>query len=266
MNTNHNTYVQSGERRVDARAGRSEGARPGTLTRGRVQGTESSPQSRQDRGMALPGEAESATRRAYEWTRSRILDGTFAGGTLLSEGQVATAVKVSRTPVREAFLQLAAEHMLELYPKRGALVVPVSTADLREVLIARRVVEPWAAATVAQRADRAGVVSNLRDRLAAMSTIKDDQALLEADREFHECLLAAAENQLLSQFYSTLRDRQIRGGVLALQHRPSRASETFDEHASIIDALERGDAELASELSTAHVEATAIELGLASLS
>jgi DNA-binding GntR family transcriptional regulator len=216
--------------------------------------------------MSLRGDTESATRRAYEWTRSRILDGTFAGGALLSEGQVATAVEVSRTPVREAFLQLAAEHMLELYPKRGALVVPVSTADLREVLIARRVVEPWAAATVAQRVDRAGVVSILRDRLAAMTTIKDDRALLEADREFHQCLLAAAENQLLSDFYSTLRDRQIRGGVLALQHRRSRAVEALDEHAAIIDALERGDAEVASELATAHVEATAIELGLASLS
>lgn len=216
--------------------------------------------------MALPGESESATRRAYEWTRSRILDGTFAGGTLLSEGQVATAVEVSRTPVREAFLQLAAEHMLELYPKRGALVVPVSTADLREVLIARRVIEPWAAATVAQRADRADVVRDLRTRLAVMSTIKDERALLEADREFHQCLLAAAGNQLLSHFYSTLRDRQIRGGVLAVQHRPSRARESVDEHASIIDALERGDAEVARELSASHVEATAVELGLASLS
>jgi DNA-binding GntR family transcriptional regulator len=216
--------------------------------------------------MALPGEEDSATRRAYEWTRSRILNGSFAGGTLLSEGQVATAVEVSRTPVREAFLQLAAEHMLELYPKRGALVVPVSTADLREVLIARRVVEPWAAVTVAQRADRAGPVSALRERLAAMSTITEERALLEADREFHELLLAAAENQLLTQFYSTLRDRQIRGGVLALRHRPLRASEAFDEHASIVDALERGDAEVAGALAIAHVEATAIELGLAPLS
>jgi DNA-binding GntR family transcriptional regulator len=266
MNTKRDTESISDARRVDASAGRPQPVGLTTLIREPVQGPKPTPQSGQDGGMALRGEEDSATRRAYEWTRSRILNGTFAGGTLLSEGQVASAVEVSRTPVREAFLQLAAEHMLELYPKRGALVVPVSTADLREVLIARRVVEPWAAATVAQRADRAGVVSTLRERLVAMSTIKDERALLEADREFHECLLAGAENQLLSQFYSTLRDRQIRGGVLALRHRPSRAGESLDEHSSIIDALERGDAKVASELSTAHVEATAIELGLASLS
>jgi DNA-binding FadR family transcriptional regulator len=145
-------------------------------------------------------------------------------------------------------------------------VVPVSTAELRDVLIARRVIEPWAAATVAQRADRATVVRDLRDRLATMSTIKDERALLEADREFHQCLLAAAENQLLGDFYSTLRDRQIRGGVLAVRHRPLRAQESVDEHASIIDALERGDAEVARKLSAAHVEATAAELGLALLS
>ena len=83
---------------------------------------------------------------------------------MLSEGEVATAVGVSRTPVREAFLQLASEHMLELYPKRGALVVSISMNDLREVLTARRVIEPWAATQVALRADRDVVVRTLRER------------------------------------------------------------------------------------------------------
>lgn len=254
-----------GSQGANARTGRSEPRRAARTNRP-LSGSELARQSGQDRVMAPRRESESATRRAYEWTRSRILDGTFPGGTLLSEGEVASAVEVSRTPVREAFLQLAAENMLELYPKRGALVVSVTAADLREVLIARRLVEPWAAGTVALREDRADVVSTLRDRVAAMTTVSDERAFQEADREFHECLLSAADNQLLSRFYSTLRDRQVRGGMLAVQHRPSRAEEAFSEHAAIIDAIERGDAQAASELCALHVEATAVELGLASLS
>ncbi|HWD74730.1 MAG TPA: GntR family transcriptional regulator, partial [Solirubrobacteraceae bacterium] len=112
--------------------------------------------------MTTRAQGESAADRAYRWLRARILDGTFAGGRLLSEGEVADAVEVSRTPVREALLQLAAEDMLELYPKRGALVVSVTAAELREVLVARGLLEPWAARLVAGRSDRAAVAAALR--------------------------------------------------------------------------------------------------------
>jgi len=69
--------------------------------------------------------ALSATERVYGHTKSRVLDGTFPGGSLITEGEISEAVGVSRTPVREAFLRLQAEGLLRLYPKRGALVVPV---------------------------------------------------------------------------------------------------------------------------------------------
>ncbi|HEY5265310.1 MAG TPA: GntR family transcriptional regulator [Acidimicrobiales bacterium] len=216
--------------------------------------------------MALRTESESAAQRVYEWTRSRILDGTFAGGTLLSEGEVAEAVSVSRTPVREAFLQLAAENMLELFPKRGALVVSVSMTELREVLIARSVIEPWAAATVAKRADRVDTVAALRKliaNIAAMQTRGDDRLFQEADREFHQYLIAAAGNGLFTGFYSSLRDRQLRGGSLALKNNAGREIEIMAQHVTIVDAIERGDFETAATAISSHVDATALELGLA---
>jgi DNA-binding GntR family transcriptional regulator len=218
--------------------------------------------------MALRTESESATRRVYEWTRSRILDGTFAGGTLLSEGEVAEAVGVSRTPVREAFLQLAAENMLELYPKRGALVVSVTMRELREVLIARGVIEPWAASTLAQRADRATTVAELRVLIAKLPELQvraDDRAFQEADREFHQCLVTAVGNDLFTAFYSSLRDRQLRAGTLAVQNRPGREAEIMAQHAIIVDAIERGDEEAATAAVASHVRATALGLGLAPL-
>jgi DNA-binding GntR family transcriptional regulator len=218
--------------------------------------------------MALRTESESAAQRVYEWTRSRILDGSFSGGTLLSEGEIADAVGVSRTPVREAFLQLAAENMLELYPKRGALVVSVSMAELREVITARGVIEPWAASTLASRADRSGTVAALRTLIAKIRETQssgDDRAFQEADREFHQCLLTEAGNGLLSGFYSSLRDRQLRGGSLALQNHPGRETEIMAQHVTIVDAIERGDAEAASAAIASHVDATALQLGLAPL-
>src|SRR5919107_1038207 len=83
----------------------------------------------------------SAARRAYEHVKARLLDGTYRDGVLLSEGAIAAELEVSRTPVREAFLQLEGEGLLELYPKRGALVVPVTVAEVADVFDARMALE-----------------------------------------------------------------------------------------------------------------------------
>jgi DNA-binding GntR family transcriptional regulator len=218
--------------------------------------------------MATGADAESATHRVYEWMRSRVLDGTLAGGTLVSEGEVAEAMKVSRTPVREAFLQLAAEDMLELYPRRGALVVAVTTTELRDVLTARALIEPWAAAQVASRPDRSSLVSALRGLTArAIRALAegDERGFQEADRDFHQCLLAAAGNGTLATFYSSLRDRQLRGGTLALRNQPTRGTDTMTQHELIADAIDRGDAGAAAAAIRAHVDDTALALGLAPL-
>src|SRR5947208_11694169 len=91
--------------------------------------------------MSAPPAAMSATERAYGHTKARVLDGTYQSGSLITEGEVAEAVGVSRTPVREAFLRLENEGLLRLYPKRGALVVPVSAAEIESVMETRLLVE-----------------------------------------------------------------------------------------------------------------------------
>jgi DNA-binding GntR family transcriptional regulator len=218
--------------------------------------------------MTARAQNASAADRVYQWLRARILDGTLAGGRLLSEGEVADAVQVSRTPVREAFLQLAAQDMLELYPKRGALVVPVTAAELREVLAARALLEPWAARAVAGLPDRAAVVATLRglidDARRALDP-HDGLRFQDADRGFHQQLIGSAGNQLLAGFYGSLRDRQLRAGMIAIYNDPVRSAESIGEHAAIVGALERGDADAAATAMKEHLSGTALALGLAPL-
>ena len=64
----------------------------------------------------------SAADAVYREVKGRILDGSIAGGALISEGEISELLDVSRTPVREAFVRLQAEGWMTLYPKRGALV------------------------------------------------------------------------------------------------------------------------------------------------
>src|SRR6187200_2264814 len=104
----------------------------------------------------------SAAQIAYDYVKERLLDGRFAGGTLLSENEIAQRLGLSRTPVRQAFVQLEAEGLLELYPRRGALVVPISASEADDVLEARLLIEQHAA----RRAAAAAPAEEMRAAIA----------------------------------------------------------------------------------------------------
>src|SRR3984885_14821632 len=93
--------------------------------------------------------------RAHAYVKRQVLTGAFPGGELISEGEVATALGMSRTPVREAFLRLEAEGLLRLYPQRGALVVPVSAEESRSVIEARMILEQFAVGKLVARGPEA---------------------------------------------------------------------------------------------------------------
>ena len=115
---------------------------------------------------ATGGGRPAAKDRALDYVKSQVLTGAFPGGELISEGEVANALGMSRTPVREAFLQLESQGLLKLYPKRGALVVPeerdafaaavvrvLTDTGLREGMAARgrAYACSWSSAAMAQR-------------------------------------------------------------------------------------------------------------------
>src|SRR5277367_1146248 len=93
--------------------------------------------------------------RAHDYVKRQVLTGAFPGGELISEGEVAAALGMSRTPVREAFLRLEAEGLLRLYPQRGALVVPVSAEESRSVIEARMILEKFAVGKLVARGPEA---------------------------------------------------------------------------------------------------------------
>jgi DNA-binding GntR family transcriptional regulator len=188
-----------------------------------------------------------ATERIYEMLKSQISDGSLPGGVLVTEGAVAEQGDVSRTPVREAFLRLEAEGLLQLFPRQGALVVPVTAVELSEVVEARFLIERWALSRLVE-APSAAVLVALRDAVAeqrAAIDADDADAFYERDRAFHEQLVAGAQNSLLRQFYGSLRDRQmrmgIRRGVLSQVLPSGDAAKLLTDHIEIIAALEQGE-------------------------
>ena len=199
------------------------------------------------------GRPWSAAQRAYDFVKERLLDGRYAGGTLLSENELARQLDLSRTPVRQAFLQLEAEELLELYPRRGALVRPISPSEADDVLEARLLIEEHCARRVAAQ----GVVvgSTLSEAIAAQEQAlrSGGTGFAPADRDFHRAIVAANRNPILLRQYDSLRDRLQRIAATAVARDPTRIAQFIAEHREIAAAIERRDAQVAAELTATHL-------------
>jgi DNA-binding GntR family transcriptional regulator len=198
----------------------------------------------------------SAAERAYRYTKQRLLDGDLVGGEFVSEGDVAAAVGVSRTPVRDAFLRLEAEGYLRLFPKRGAQIVPVTEQEIRDVLETRLVIEAYAAERIVREgidvAERLGSLLTAQESAAAA---EDSALVVERDRAFHLALVRSAGNDIMTRLYDTLRERQHWIGAQLHARDPHRSILAVADHRRILAALEARDARAARAIIQAHLEA-----------
>ncbi|OON72918.1 GntR family transcriptional regulator [Streptomyces tsukubensis] len=195
-----------------------------------------------------------AADRVYDHVKRGVLERRYEGGTLLTEGELAEAVGVSRTPVREALLKLEVEGLLRLYPKKGALVLPVSAQEIADVVETRLLVEQHAARKALPASPR------LLGRLEELLALHQEQAeagnyheAARSDRSFHAEIVRSGGNEILSRLYDQLRDRQLRMGVALMNSHPDRTAKSIAEHGEILRALRVGDGDEAVAAVYRHV-------------
>ncbi|GHJ40334.1 GntR family transcriptional regulator [Streptomyces sp. TS71-3] len=195
-----------------------------------------------------------AADRVYDHVKKGVLERRYEGGTLLTEGELAEAVGVSRTPVREALLRLEVEGLIRLYPKKGALVLPVSAQEIADVVETRQLVEAHAARKAVPASPR--LIARLEELLEQQKRQAAAGEFAEAaitDRCFHAEIVRSGGNEILSRLYDQLRDRQLRMGVAVMHAHPDRIAKTLTEHAELLTALRSGDADGAVALVHRHV-------------
>ena len=199
----------------------------------------------------------SGREKAYSYLKETVLTDPAMQGEFLSEQEIADRIGVSRTPIREALLLLAAEDLVQLVPKRGARVAPLSGREITELMELRGIVERYAAQQVIG-ADRAplGELGELLERQRTLTGPAQAKEFIAVDHLFHSTLVSAVGNTLLDRHYDGLRSRQIRAGVVALFNRQGRQEAVLDEHRAILDALAAGDAPAACAMIDSHLEST----------
>jgi DNA-binding GntR family transcriptional regulator len=205
--------------------------------------------------MQLSG--DSGRDRAYQYLRGTVLSDPAVSGTFINEQVVATEVGISRTPVREALLMLAAEDLVQLVPHRGAFVAPLPGREIAELMQARGVIECWAA-TTSLTAGLAPIdaMSGVLEQQRAIVEHGDAKAFIELDSQFHALLVEAGGNSVLGRLYDNLRAKHVLLGVVALQRSATRRQDVLAEHQAIVDGLAAGDPTAAEKAILSHLGTT----------
>jgi DNA-binding GntR family transcriptional regulator len=199
---------------------------------------------------------------AYEAIRRRILDNVYPPGHRALESALAEELGISRTPVREALIRLANEGLVEVIPRHGMRVLPVSPTDMQEIYAVLAALESAAAELLARRrpsdAELRPLVDATRDMTRALKA-DDLEAWAAADERFHQGLVELAGNRVLGDAVARLADRVHRARMFTLRLRPKPSTST-QEHMALLDRIRAGDAPGAVEVNRAHRERATREL------
>ena len=207
--------------------------------------------------------AESAvtlSQRIFCELREAIVEGAIPPGSKISEAELAARFGISRGPLREAIGQLAAMGLIERRPNVGARVVELSRARLIDIFHVREALEGTAARQAAARMNRQAV-AQLRETLDAHEQqIREDagHAYFQApgDVDFHYRIIQGSGNAYLIKLLCNDLYYQVRMYRCQYGMRSQRGPAALNEHRGIVDAIERGDGEMAELLMRAHIRAS----------
>ncbi len=183
----------------------------------------------------------SLTTLVLDQIRDLIITNKLALGDQLSENALSEQLGVSRTPVREAFLHLAAERLVEVRPQRGTFVFQYDLTELREICELREVLETGAMRG-AIKLDRRRLVDRLTEQVeAAEAAILQGPAAYQSyDTAFHETLIKASDNRELIDAY-----QRISGRIRAIRYRltttQAQIAQSQHHHRGILESMQQGD-------------------------
>jgi DNA-binding GntR family transcriptional regulator len=198
--------------------------------------------------------------------REQIVEGMFRPGEQINESVLASQLRTSRGPVREALQRLCQEGILVSRRNRGVFVLELATDDIREIYAVREAVESTAAdalldAGQEQIEDTCQALKAIISDMAKQVAASDWQAIARLDMQFHTSFVAGAGNTRLIRIYETLA-AESRMCILNLAVAYPRLDVLVQEHQNILDLLKAGDREALHKAIKRHMESAVEDLTL----
>lgn len=199
------------------------------------------------------GRGETLSRRAYRSIRDAIRTGALEAGRMYSENEFAASMGISRTPVREALIELEREGLIEIAPQRGFRLRVLTKAEQLEVLELLH----WLETFVSERSTKHVMpteTAELRQLLMKQrESIDDPEAFDRYEEEFH---LLETKRAGVPRAEEMVRNLRSAIWLMSPMPRPTKAEREHHirVHEEILDAIERGDENAALAASKRHME------------
>lgn len=203
--------------------------------------------------------------QVYRSLRQRIIRAELTPGMLISETEIAKAYALSRQPVREAFIKLAEEGLLEIRPQRGTLVRKITKASVMDARFVREAIEADIVKLVAAVGERA-VVRELRQQIRRQRAVaeNDPASFMKLDEQFHRTLAEAADKSYAWKVLEDVKAQMDRVRYLSFLHFPM--AKLVTQHEAVVEAIDRGAPEEADRAMRLHLREILADLpGIAKL-
>lgn len=193
---------------------------------------------------------------AYERIKDAILFNRFRIGAIYSQESICRELGISKTPLREALLELQTDGYVSFCRGRGVLIQPVSYEKAHDILEARITMEPICAQLAAQRADEEdrqkmkNLLTSLREGLPS----EDGQRLYRIDHSFHRMVIKASHNEMFYRFLDVILDHYLRFEVKSVYNNSIDARKVYMEHRKVYEAIAAGDEKKAYKAMETHLK------------
>jgi DNA-binding GntR family transcriptional regulator len=192
---------------------------------------------------------------AYDAIKHRIITCAFRPGEYINELQLSALLKIGRTPVHQALDRLMIEGMVEVIPRKGVIVKPVSLNEVLQIIEVRLINEPFGARLAAEHANDTDLaaLADVLKRAKNWAARRNIENMMLLDREFHLLIARAAKNDVLMELLRNLHERSLRFWFISL-NAPAQYESVQNEHADILDAVRQRKPEKAEAAMRHHIE------------
>lgn len=209
----------------------------------------------EDRGFPVADEAGlSLNEVAYRRFKQALVTLSYKPGEYLNTAQVMGELDMGRTPINQAIHRLANEGLLQVIPRKGVMVAPLSIDDALELIDVRLANEMLCMRLASAKITQAQVaaLNALNQQIEAACLDRDRVRMMTLDHQFHQELAQIAGNNMLADILSVLHARAQRFWASTLS-REGHMQEVIDEHRAIISALAAQDSDAAASAAQAHI-------------
>lgn len=211
--------------------------------------------SKNSRFLKAPKGKKTLTDAAYEKIKHMIITSQFKPGEYMNESEICKAFNFTRSPVHQALHRLASDKLVQIIPRKGVIVQPLSIDEITNILEVRKLIEPFCCMRATENAtlEEISQMSALLDLAPEMIENRNITGLMELDYQFHLMIATASKNPVLAEMLSGLHIRIVRFWSITWTNM-KRLQLVYQEHLNILDKIKSRNAKSGFSAMEEHIE------------